>query len=86
MSTPTPETTADKISPEDLARALRANTKLAHATDRLQKLQDEVSRARDEVIGARAVLVDLSEEIAEKYGIKDGDTMDQDGTIIRKAG
>lgn len=85
MST-TPETTTDKISPEDLARALRANTKLAHATDKLQKLQDEVSKARDEVIGARAVLVDLSEEIAEKYGIKDGDFLDAEGTITRKAG
>lgn len=82
----TPEVTADKISPEDLARVFRANTKLTHATDRFQKLQDEVSKARDEVIGARAVLVDLSEEIAEKYGIKDGYFLDAEGNITRKAG
>lgn len=87
MTTPTTETaTMDKLSPEDLQRVVRANDAFASTRDKFQQLQDSVSKARDAVVGAQAVLVHLSQEIGEKYGIKDGDTMDQDGTIIRKAG
>ena len=86
MTTPTTEAPAEKISPEDLARLVRANAQLGAATDRLQQLQDTAAKVRDEVVGARAVLVHMSREIAEKYGIKDGDTMDQEGNITRKAG
>lgn len=81
-----PESIQDKISPEDLARVMRVNAKLAQTTERFQRLQDEVSKARDEVVGARAILMDISEEISGKYGIKDGDTLDAEGTIIRKVG
>lgn len=87
MTTPTTETaTMDKLSPEDLQRVIRANEALAAASDKFQQTQDAASKARDAVVGAQAVLVHTSKEIAEKYGIKDGDTMGQDGTIIRKAG
>lgn len=86
MTTLTTEAPAEKISPEDLARLVRANAQLGAATDRLQQLQDTAAKVRDEVVGAQAVLVHMSKEIAEKYGIKDGDTMDQEGNITRKAG
>ena len=86
MTTPTTEAPAEKISSEDLARLVRANAQLGAATDRLQQLQDTAAKVRDEVVGAQAVLVHMSKEIADKYGIKDGDIMDQEGTITRKAG
>lgn len=87
MTTPTTKApTMDKLSPEDLQRVVRANAVHIAASDRLQQVQDAVSKARDAVVGAQAVLVHLSQEMGEKYGMKDGDTLDQDGAVIRKAG